>query len=100
MHQLDTENISHLDPLEVSDIMTTANIPREAIDDPAKMGKLGEIIEFFQGKEDKSFMIRKLLSGKNVEPIDHLHQYINLRKQYSDISGKYNQLKEELSLFE
>ena len=66
-----------------------------------KFHKIQEIIRFFQGKEDKGFVIKKLLMGKpGINKLDFLFEYIGLRKAHQQKSDELKTLKDSSSLLE
>ena len=94
------EHIS-ADPEESAEIMTLAGINPSDLDNAVTFNKVREILEFFQGKEDKRFLINKLLTGKpGVDKINHLFGYVTLRKEYNGLKDRMGTLEEEIGFYE
>lgn len=90
-----------VDPIEGTEIMSYLGVHPSDIHDPHKFSRLKDVINFFQGAEDKRFIISKLLTGKaGLDPIDHIWGYVTLRKEHQVKQKEMEQLTQELSFYE
>jgi hypothetical protein len=82
-----------VDPIEGTEIMSLIGADVTQLSNPGKFNKIREIINYFQGKQDKQYVISKLTLGKNVDKINFLFEYIGLRKQYEAKMNEMASLK-------
>jgi len=83
-----------------AEIMLMAGISSDDLQIPQRLEKVNGIVEFFKDHEDRSYLIKKLLMGKAVDPVDHLHEYVGLRTAFNDRVVELRRLEQEIALFE
>lgn len=87
---------------EIADIAQVMGIDPDDLGDQGTLYKFQEIANFFSGKADKRFIINSLIvkMGGKVDVIDHVSNYVQLRKEHIEIKQKLEQLKKELAYYE
>lgn len=87
---------------EIADIADVMGVDPDELGDPGTLYRFQEIIEFFAGKADKRFVINSLIvkMGGKVNVIDHVWNYVQLRKEHITISERMEELKKELKYYE
>lgn len=94
-------NDLHVDPIEGSIIMNKLGISPYDLSDSNTFSRVMDIMGYFQGKEDKEFILDKILVGKNVtNKVDHVWGYTSLRRQYDEYQKQADRLKEQLFYYE
>ena len=88
------------DPIEAAEIMEIAGIHQKDLIFPTRFNRVKEIVKFFSGKIDKSSAIRRLIAGKNVDTVDHLYGYVELRKQLDSKMNEVDDIKQAISHYE
>lgn len=90
-----------VDPVEGAEIIDHMGITQGELSDPQMFGKVKDIIQYFQGKEDKRFVLNKILAGKGIgDKITHVLGYVTLRKERDQIINNLSKLEEEIMLYE
>jgi hypothetical protein len=90
----DTFSRLGLDPIEATEIMEMIGVYPADMVTPQNYAKLRDVVSFFQGKEDKRYLINKLVAGKpGIDKLDHLRGYISVRKEYEKKKAEMESLK-------
>jgi len=88
------------DTIEGAEIMMMAGITSDDLAIPQRLEKVKDVVDFFKGHEDKGYLIKKLLMGKAVDSVDHLHEYVGLRRAFNQQITDLRSLEQEIALFE
>lgn len=75
--------------------------PYEVTIDHEKSAKFKEIVDYMAPYSDRSYLITKLIRGKDkTQAIDHVFRYVSLRKEYDTTKQKFDDITKELSRYE
>lgn len=91
-----------VDAIVGSDLMYKVGITQDDLLDPQAFEKMRDIIQFLKElpPEQRSHMMNKVLTGKNVDKLSHMWGYVELSKKASTKMKELDLLKEELSYYE
>lgn len=86
------------DPIDGAETMGLMNLTQNDLVDPVRFSKISDIIDYFKHDQNKSFTLTKLLVGKPlVDRVEHVWQYIGLKRDEQLIREKHLKLKEEFN---
>jgi hypothetical protein len=84
-----------VDPLEGTEIMEQLGTQTYDLMIPQKFNKLRDVIQFFQGKEDRRYIINQLVASKPISnKLDHVWSYVQLRKDHNAALNELQRLLE------
>lgn len=91
-----------VDAIVGSDLMYRVGITEQDLRIPGNFEKLKDVISYLKElpPEERSLMMTKLLTGKNVDKLDHMWGYISLSKKYNEQKKALDLLNQELSYYE
>jgi hypothetical protein len=91
-----------VDAIVGSDLMYKVGITQNDLAHPQAFEKMRDIIQYLKQlpPEERSHMMNKVLTGKNINKLDHMWGYIELSKKAQDKVKELDLLKEELSFYE
>lgn len=106
-----------IDPVDGAETMRLLGLGNNDIVDPVAFLKVKDIIDFFKGSVDKRYVIN-LVAGKpfakNSDKINHLYNYVDLKKasfagmeklkkskqEYEQMASQMAGIERELKIFE
>ena len=75
--------------------------PYQVTIDHELAAKFKEISDYMAPFQDRSYIITKLIRGKDKEQaVDHVFRYVSLRKEYDGARKKFEDVTKELSKYE
>lgn len=91
-----------VDAIVGSDLMYKVGITQDELMDPRAFEKMRDIISYLKElpPEQRSLMMNRVLTGKNVDKLDHMWGYVELNKRANAKMKELDMLKEELSYYE
>lgn len=91
-----------VDAIVGSDLMYRVGLTEQDLVLPGNFEKMKDIIAFLKElpPEQRSHMMSKVLTGKNVDKLDHLWGYVELTKKSMAKRKELDLLNEELSFYE
>ena len=79
-----------IDPIEGSEIMDLLSIDPSELEDPKRLYRIKEVVEFFQGNTEKRWQILKLLSGFSGDRLDRVWTWVQIQSEYTRIIRSLN----------
>lgn len=90
-----------VDALLGSQVMQTLGAHQQDLQNAVTFEKIKGIIQYLKpmSPETRQFFVSEVLVGKNVNRIDHLHNYIQVHKKYELRKMEMDELKKELDFY-
>lgn len=88
------------DAVDATETLQIMNIDLDDLDDSTNFSKFQEIVDFFKDAPDKRVLLTKLATKNPEDRINHIYNYVGLRKSLAEVEDKYKKLREELYLYE
>ena len=76
---------SEIDAIEGSEIMDLLDIPYYDLEDSKKLYRIKEVVEFFQGNDQKRWQILKLTDGFAGDKLAKVWTWVQLQKEYTSM---------------
>lgn len=91
-----------VDAIVGADLMYKIGITQDDLLDPQAFEKMKDVIHYLKQlpPEQRSIMTNRVLTGKNINKLDHMWGYVELSKKAQAKMQELDLLKEELSYYE
>jgi hypothetical protein len=89
-----------IDPIEGTEIMQLVGLDPTDLRFPDKLAKMRDITAYLAGRIDKRYIVNKITAGRNVDRLEHIWGYLNLRKQLDSKHSELEKLQEEIRFYE
>jgi len=91
-----------VDALIGADIMYKAGVTEQDLKNPQSFEKMRDVISYMKNipPDHRSFMMSNVLTGKNVNKLDHLWGYVKLSEQMGAKKKELDMLKEQMGFYE
>lgn len=88
-----------VDPVDGAETMRLLGLNDNDLVDPVSFQKIYDIIMYFKGSPQKSYVIHRVVDGKGTRPgvdkVDYLWNYVTLKKQYQAGGEMFEKAKSE-----
>lgn len=88
---------SGTDVFMASEMMSLLGLNQYDLEDPVRYRRFQDVIEGFKNNEHYSYIIKKIVTNKNVDKLDHTWGYLQLNKQKEQIITDSKKLDSEIS---
>lgn len=83
------------DPLDGTETMRILGVRPIDLEDSQRFQKVQEIVDYFKGRPDKKTMLYRALVGKpSVDKINHIHEYVGIRREYEKTMNELSSFEE------
>jgi len=91
-----------VDALTGTEIMGLADVTTTDLADPIRFQRFKDVLDYVKTipHEHRSYFIRKAVTGKNVDKLDHLWGYVELNKRKDLKAKELKKLDEEIGFYE
>jgi hypothetical protein len=100
---MEPDQAGFTDPIQGAEIMRLLDVTPATFKDIIELSKVQEVAGFFGQFSDASFIVQSTLSRKrnpSITNIDHMFNYVKLRKELMQTDDRRERLRKELSFFE
>jgi hypothetical protein len=81
------------DLIDGGDTMALIGLSNDELINPTDYNKVKEVIDFFKGAPDKAYIIRKIMKPGVDDKLNHVWQYVQIRKEHKEATVKIEEAK-------
>lgn len=82
--------------MKTGDIMSLLGLNQFDLEDPVRFERFKDVISGLKNEKEYAYLIKKTTMNKNVDKLDHLWGYLQLKKEREQIASDYKKVDESV----